>query len=145
MKTNVLQLTEAYVADNKQYISGNVAEHLVTNADNMENGYLEYLTDEEIEEYENDADMRNYYEECVVNFCWENFDYYLFATLSDDKKSVNFPSGGQLDTWQVSAICERGSDEEIREYLQTQEGWEKESIDEFIKFKNSDLIDKMEF
>jgi hypothetical protein len=75
MKTSALQLTRAYIIDNKQYISGNIAEHLVTNADNCENGYIEYLTDEEIREYESNIDMRNHYEECVVNFCYENFDY----------------------------------------------------------------------
>lgn len=75
MKTSALQLTKAYVNDNKQYISGNIAEHLVINADIIENGYYEYLTDEEIQEYETNADMRAYYEECVVNFCYENFDY----------------------------------------------------------------------
>lgn len=68
-------MTKAYVNDNKQYITGNVAEHLVTNAENMENGYYQYLTDAEIQEYETNADMKNYYEECVINFCYENFDF----------------------------------------------------------------------
>lgn len=75
MKTTALQNTKAYVNDNKQYIAGNIAEHLVTNAENMENGYYGYLTDEEIHEYETNADMRNHHEECVVNFCYENFDF----------------------------------------------------------------------
>lgn len=75
MKNSVLQLTKAYIHDNKKYISGNIAEHLTTNAEHMENGYLQYLTDEEIEEYETNADMRNHYEECIVNFCYENFDF----------------------------------------------------------------------
>ena len=75
MKTLALQLTKAYIHDNKKYISGNIAEHLIMNADNMENGYLQYLSDEEIEEYETNADMKAHYEECVVNFCYENFDF----------------------------------------------------------------------
>jgi len=72
------------------------------------------------------------------------------ATLSNDKKSVNFNFGGQLDNWQVESICQqnRNNDEEIREYFKERanEGWETpESIEEFIDFKNSELIGEMIF
>ena len=70
------------------------------------------------------------------------------ATLSNDKKSVDFDFGGQLDNWQVEAICQQNSnDDEIREWLKGKknEGWNDEAIEEFIEFKNSDLIAEMVF
>jgi hypothetical protein len=67
-------------------------------------------------------------------------------TLSNDKKSVNFDFGGQLDNWQVEFICQQNSnnDDEIREYLEI-EDWNNEAIEEFIEFKNSELINEMIF
>jgi hypothetical protein len=67
-------------------------------------------------------------------------------TLSNDKKSVNFEFGGQLDAWQVEAICQKNSKDEklIREYLK-EEDWSDEAIEEFIDFINSDLINEMIF
>lgn len=75
MKTSALQLTKAYIHDHKQYIDGNVAEHLASMAENSESGYIEYLTGDEISEYETNVDMHNHYEETIVNFIYENFDY----------------------------------------------------------------------
>jgi hypothetical protein len=69
------------------------------------------------------------------------------ATLSNDKKSVDFKFGGQLDNWQVELICQLNSnnDDEIRESLKKSYhiGWDDEAIEEFIEFKNSDLINEM--
>ena len=70
------------------------------------------------------------------------------ATLSDDKKSVNFNFGGQLDNWQVEAICQKSkTDNEIREYLKERgnEGWDENAIEELIEFTNSELINEMIF
>ena len=52
MKTSAMQLTKAYIHDNKQFIVGNVAEHLMLTIEAVSN-YSEYLSDEETEEYEN--------------------------------------------------------------------------------------------
>jgi hypothetical protein len=72
------------------------------------------------------------------------------TTLSNDKKSVNFDFGGRLDNFQVEAICQqnRNNDNEIREYLKERksDGWvSDEAIEEFIDFKNSELINEMIF
>jgi mannitol/fructose-specific phosphotransferase system IIA component (Ntr-type) len=70
------------------------------------------------------------------------------ATLSDDKKSVNFDySVEQLDNWQVELICQLNSnnDDKIRKFLKKSYhvGRDDEAIEEFIEFKNSDLINEM--
>jgi len=76
MKTNALQLTEAYVADNKQYINGNVSEHLIMDAQSAEFGYHWYITDEEIEELERGSSERKVEIKLEVeNFIKNNFDF----------------------------------------------------------------------
>jgi hypothetical protein len=71
------------------------------------------------------------------------------ATLSYDKKSVDFKFGGQLDSWQIELICQLNSnnDDKIRESLKKpyHVEWDDEAIEEFIEFKNSDLINEMIF
>ena len=69
------------------------------------------------------------------------------ATLSSNKESVNFNFGGHLDNWQIQSICINRSDEEIRKYLKEkrEDGWYDEAIEEFIDFKNSELINEMIF
>lgn len=52
MKNSALQLTRQYVNDSTEYIDGNVAEHLILNVQSADQGYLEYLSEDEIEEYE---------------------------------------------------------------------------------------------
>lgn len=75
MKNSALQLTRAYIYDNDQYIDGNVADHLLLNAQNAERGYFDYLSDEEIYEYENDSKRRKELENEVESFINENFDF----------------------------------------------------------------------
>jgi hypothetical protein len=58
MKDSVLQFTKQYIADNKEYISGNVAEHLIELAKNLDRGYQDYMNHDEIEEYENATPKR---------------------------------------------------------------------------------------
>jgi hypothetical protein len=75
MKHSANQLTRAYIHDNKQFINGNIAEHLMLNIEAVSN-YNEYLSDEEIEEYENaslnrKAEIENEIEAWIK----ENFDY----------------------------------------------------------------------
>jgi hypothetical protein len=50
MKNSALQQTRAYVYDNKQFIEGNISEHLLNNLYSNDIVLFEYLTDEEIEE-----------------------------------------------------------------------------------------------
>lgn len=75
MKNSVLTLTEAHVSDSKQYINGNVAEHLINETQSMEFGYYFFLTDEEIESFEKDAEKRAELIEEVESFINENFNY----------------------------------------------------------------------
>jgi hypothetical protein len=75
MKHSANQLTRAYIHDNKQFINGNIAEHLMLNIEAVSN-YNEYLSDEEIEEYENaslnrKAEIENEIEAWIK----DNFNY----------------------------------------------------------------------
>jgi len=69
------------------------------------------------------------------------------VTLQNNKNTVRFNFGGELEFSQVQNICSgnagnRATDEEVKEYL-INEGWEKDNINEFLEFINSDLVDEM--
>jgi hypothetical protein len=100
MKHSAKQLTKAYIHDNRQYIEGNVAEHLMLNLEGV-SSYHEYLSDEEIEEYENATlERRAEMEKEVENWITENFSYdiqkyedllnwaELSRTLAGDRSSI---------------------------------------------------------
>ncbi len=76
MKTTAQTLTDAHVADTKQHIEGNVADHLINEARNAENGYYFYLTEKEIEEFETDDQRRQELVEEVENWIRENYDHF---------------------------------------------------------------------
>lgn len=71
------------------------------------------------------------------------------ATLTKDKRTVDFDFGGQLDNWQIETILtmNNNNDDNIREYLANgkRDVWSKDMIEEFISFKNSELLDEMIF
>ena len=75
MKNSALQQTRAYVNDNKQFIEGNVSEHLLNNFWNNDNVFYEYLTDEEIENMNNDVELTKKLGEEVEKFINNNFDF----------------------------------------------------------------------
>ncbi len=90
MKNQALKLTEAYVKDNLLHIEGNVYDHLITDAEMSDNGYFFYLTDEEIEAYENKPSERARLEDEVENFLKDNFDFDItFDVHFDDEDSSN--------------------------------------------------------
>jgi len=69
--------------------------------------------------------------------------------LNDQKTEVNSTSGWNLLNIQVQNIAagnagNRASDDEIRDDLD-ESNWEKEHIEEFIEFINSELIEEMAF
>jgi len=77
MKTSVLQFTRQSVANNKEFIEGNIAEYLILNVQSDEYGYHGYFSDDESHEYDGEAnanrrcEMRNE----VEDFINENFDF----------------------------------------------------------------------
>ncbi len=84
MKSAILQLTEQHVSDSTEYINGNVADHLIREAQAGDNGYLWFLSHEEIEEFENNPKRRKELEAEIESFIRENFNYdMLEITISD--------------------------------------------------------------
>ncbi len=54
------------------------------------------------------------------------------ATYSNNK--VNFSNGAQLDLFQVQSIFNNRSNDEVREYLKDEDGWDEEMIEALIEF-----------
>lgn len=77
MKNSILQLKRQHLQEAKQYqeSDSNVAEYLILTAQSEANGYLSYLTDEEIENFENDSKRREELKNEVESFINENFDF----------------------------------------------------------------------
>lgn len=90
MKNQALQLTQAYLNDNILHIEGNVYYHLSFNAEMSDNGYYFYLTDEEIEAYENNASERSRLENEVDQFLKDNFNFDItFDVVFHNQESSN--------------------------------------------------------
>jgi len=70
-----------WIADDKQYIienGGNVANYLAQTAESAETGYLDFLNEEEIHEYETASpDRREDIRQQIINFIEENYDYEI--------------------------------------------------------------------
>ena len=77
MKNSALQFTRQFIQEAKQYqeTDSSVAEYLILTAQSESNGYFSYLTDEEIEEFENDQKRREELELEVETFLNDNFDF----------------------------------------------------------------------
>ena len=90
MKNQASQLTQTYLNDNLLHIEGNVYDHLITDAEISDNGYFFYLTDEEIEAYENDDSERASLENEVDQFLKDNFDFEItFDVIFHNQESSN--------------------------------------------------------
>ena len=83
-KENVLStMIDAVIRDNREFIlgnGGNVANYLVDQVQNTDANW--YLTDEEINEIDEEKQTVNYNE--VVAFLYENYDYYLELHEDDE-------------------------------------------------------------
>lgn len=75
MKNSALQLTKAYVKDFQNVIEGNVAEHLMLNLKAV-SCYNEYLSDDEVEEYNNaSTERQSEIEEEIKKWINDNFNF----------------------------------------------------------------------
>ena len=77
MKYSALQYTKQHLQEAKQYQESdmNIAEYLILTAKAEDTGYFSYLTDEEIEEFENDSQRRDELEQEIETFINENFNF----------------------------------------------------------------------
>ena len=76
MKNSVKQYTRQVIEDNKEFIEGNIAEYLLEEAQNSENGYQWYLSGDESVEYD-EANLDKVFEiqNEIKEFINSNFNY----------------------------------------------------------------------
>lgn len=81
MKTSIKTSLDLYVSDNSSFIlenGGNAAEYILADTESQDQGWLWFLSDEEISEYENaSSDRRQEIEDEIRNFVNENYSYNL--------------------------------------------------------------------
>lgn len=75
MKTTAVQLAKQIVNDNKGFIQGNVAEYMIQEVDSNDSNLLQYLTDEEIDEMNNNPEKWNELGEEVYEMLRANFNF----------------------------------------------------------------------
>ena len=78
MKHSIKSMMDAVVSDNKGYIKengGNVAEWILLNDESENNGWLWYLTDDEISDFES-GNSQKYITE-IRDFVIENYNYKI--------------------------------------------------------------------
>jgi hypothetical protein len=66
--------------------------------------------------------------------------------LSNDRKEVNFPFGGNLSDWQILGLCQehKGNYDSLKASLTADDGWETEdSKEQLIEFLESEDLQLM--
>jgi hypothetical protein len=94
MKTNIKQIMDSYVYDNEDYIEengGNAAEYILADTEAEDQGWLFFLSDEEIEKFENDKDFREDTIFKIKEFVNENYDYQVrnYNVIFNDDTNSN--------------------------------------------------------
>lgn len=71
-------MLNAFVYDNSSSIKedgGNAAEYILRNTRAQDQGWLWFLSDEEIDEFENDKEKRAAHIEEIIEYVNENYNY----------------------------------------------------------------------
>jgi hypothetical protein len=83
MKNSIKTLLDAVAHDSRESIKasgGNVAEYIIVTAEAVDQGWFEFLSDEEIDEYESaDADRREEIRDEIRAFVNDNYNYNILA------------------------------------------------------------------
>jgi len=81
MKSSITTLVESAAFDNKEFINDggyeSIADYLITNAENGDQGWLWYLSNEEIEVFQNDSEAADKMIEDIKDFLNTNYNYKL--------------------------------------------------------------------
>ena len=78
MKKSIKQFTDQVVSDNKEFIGQEkVCDYLINEAQNIENGFHEYMSEAEICKYEGNQELTEALEGEIISFLKENYNYYL--------------------------------------------------------------------
>lgn len=80
MKTTIETLLDGFVHDNQEYIKengGNAAEYIMADTIAQDHGWLWFLSDEEIEEFENNPARRKELKEEIADYVNSNYNYVV--------------------------------------------------------------------
>lgn len=153
MKNAINTLIEMVISDSKEFIiqnGGNVAEYLIADAESADQGWLWFLSDEEIEEFENgSSERRSEIISEIQNFINSNYDYNL---VDENIKVYKVTYSGNASKFrnfemEVTATSEREAVEDVygqildHSYFPQEDGSIKDCDGEVIASPTSDTID----
>lgn len=78
MKNSISTMLDSFVHDNSEYIKengGNAAEYIMNDTEAQDQGWLWFLSDEEIEEFETNPARRKELKEEITYYVNENYNY----------------------------------------------------------------------
>ena len=78
MQASIETMLKSYIYDNRSFIienGRNVAEYILSEAENMDNGWLWFLSDDEIEKFESDRDAKDRMIQEIKDYLKSNYDY----------------------------------------------------------------------
>jgi hypothetical protein len=78
MKNSIATLLNSYVSDSSEYIKangGNAAEYILEDTEACDNGWLWFLSDEEIEEFEKDSNRASELIAEIIEYVNANYNY----------------------------------------------------------------------
>jgi len=80
MKDSIATMLDSLVHDNREHIKengGNAAEYIMTDTEAQDQGWLWFLDDEEIEEFENDSMRRDELKREITEYVRRNYNYNI--------------------------------------------------------------------
>ena len=78
MKNSIETMLNSYVSDNAEYIKENgvnAAEYILADTEAQDQGWLWFLSDEEIEEFESDKEARKKHIQEIRDYVNKNYNY----------------------------------------------------------------------
>jgi len=80
MKNSIATMLDSFVHDNRKYIKengGNAAEYIMIDTKAQDQGWLWFLDDEEVEEFENNFMRRNELKREITEYVNKNYNYNI--------------------------------------------------------------------
>jgi len=78
MKKSIKQFTDQIIADNKEFIGQEkICDYLINEAENIENGFYEYYSDEDYIKAGWDIEFSEKLDEEIKSFLRANYNYYI--------------------------------------------------------------------
>lgn len=137
MKSNISQLLDSVVQENEEYVREEevtFAEYILNQSESEDNGWLFYLTDEEIEEFENDEDKADEYIREIKEYVNWHYAYSASIKIKEEdlrdilKKELENARNFSWIGWRIPIYTENNGELSSGSWL-SQGSWQPDAIE----------------